>query len=401
MKYDITTLKRKVLALYPYFGSVASGVEYEASESVQSIKNNGKTIYYNPTYMTGLTVNEQLFVLAHELCHVAFRHFERGKGKDAELWKTATDAVVNQLLKRDGMELMLNAIDYPEAIDYDAEEYYEILLQNKLVIELMGGDLDGTSSPGGSGSDGSDSTSDEDHDDNHDEDSDPNEAYDEFQNGTAQEKDDDEEDQGEELFQELAQQQEMNEDMEEPEPSDPSDDEDKKSSDEDDENSEYKLQATVTPSQSGNSENPDVRAVEEIGTAKPLIDWRLLLRDTINYGVDWSYTNAILEDGIIRPILEEIPMPETEIVLDTSWSVDEDLLQNFLRECKNILQLSKLKVGCFDTVFMRSERKKTLKRCLLKAVAERILMLLSKHLRFVSIIGSFLPTEKPHCRICH
>lgn len=44
-------------------------------------------------------------------------------------------------------------------------------------------------------------------------------------------------------------------------------------------------------------------------------------------------------------------MPETEIVLDTSWSVDEDLLRNFLRECKNILQLSKLKAGCFDTVF--------------------------------------------------
>ena len=44
-------------------------------------------------------------------------------------------------------------------------------------------------------------------------------------------------------------------------------------------------------------------------------------------------------------------MPETEIVLDTSWSVDEDLLRNFLRECKNILPISKLKVGCFDTMF--------------------------------------------------
>ena len=45
------------------------------------------------------------------------------------------------------------------------------------------------------------------------------------------------------------------------------------------------------------------------------------------------------------------PMPETEIVLDTSWSVEDSLLRNFLRECKNILQLSKLKVGCFDTCF--------------------------------------------------
>ena len=44
-------------------------------------------------------------------------------------------------------------------------------------------------------------------------------------------------------------------------------------------------------------------------------------------------------------------MPETEIVLDTSGSINEILLKNFLRECKNILQHTKLKVGCFDTEF--------------------------------------------------
>ena len=46
-----------------------------------------------------------------------------------------------------------------------------------------------------------------------------------------------------------------------------------------------------------------------------------------------------------------MPRPETEIVLDTSGSIDETLLRNFLRECKNILQTSKVKVGCFDTQF--------------------------------------------------
>jgi len=118
----------------------------------------------------------------------------------------------------------------------------------------------------------------------------------------------------------------------------------------DDEDEEFKLTA-VRDSSSGNSQNPDVRSVDAIGTSKPLLDWRLLLRDTIHHGYDWSYSNAVIENGIVRPVLEEMPMPETEIVLDTSWSVDEDLLRNFLRECKNILPISKLKVGCFDTMF--------------------------------------------------
>jgi len=44
-------------------------------------------------------------------------------------------------------------------------------------------------------------------------------------------------------------------------------------------------------------------------------------------------------------------MPKTEILLDTSGSINKTLLINFLRECKNILQASRLKVGCFDTEF--------------------------------------------------
>ena len=58
-----------------------------------------------------------------------------------------------------------------------------------------------------------------------------------------------------------------------------------------------------------------------------------------------------MRDGFFRHKLEQIPIPETEIVLDTSGSVSEILLKNFLRECKNILENSKVKVGCFNTEF--------------------------------------------------
>lgn len=107
-------------------------------------------------------------------------------------------------------------------------------------------------------------------------------------------------------------------------------------------------QQTMCP---GSSTNRDIRNITDIGRAKPLIDWRYVLREAIKYDVDWSYKNATIEDGVISASLEEQPMPETEIVLDTSGSINETLLKNFLRECKNILQHSRLKVGCFDTEF--------------------------------------------------
>jgi len=125
----------------------------------------------------------------------------------------------------------------------------------------------------------------------------------------------------------------------------------KKQEDDDDLSDEYTVPRARIVSDAGNSINRDTRTVPGIGSALPVIDWRAALRDTIVHDVDWSFANALLEDGVVRPALKEQTMPETEIVLDTSWSVDEELLRKFLRECKNILLRSKLRVGCFDTTF--------------------------------------------------
>lgn len=65
----------------------------------------------------------------------------------------------------------------------------------------------------------------------------------------------------------------------------------------------------------------------------------------------WYYKNAQIENGVVTPYLEETPALESEILLDVSFSVSEVLLRNFLRECKNILQTSNVKVGFFDTKF--------------------------------------------------
>lgn len=296
MTYDITTLKRRITAAYPFFGSLAAGAGYIETAGTGTVSNDGRNVLYDPEYLAGLSDGHQMFVLAHELCHIAFGHASRGAGKDPAVWADATDAVLNQMLKRDGMEMIPGVIDYPEAIDHDAEEYYEILLSQKLDMDLIDGQMEGRENPAGG------------------------------QEGARPETGDDEdEDEDQELLQE----------------------ENEGEGSEDDE------EALVEDkeSDSGNAVRQDERIVGDTGSAPPFIDWRLLLQDTINYGVDWSYTNAVLEDSIVRPVLEEIPVPETEIVLDTSWSVDEELLRNFLRECRHILSFSKMKAGCFDTVF--------------------------------------------------
>ena len=360
MKYDIAALKRKMLVKYPFFGSVVASVGYKENKDIPTAGTDGETIYYNPEYLEGLSIEEQTFIFAHEVCHIAFNHILRSEGKNPELWNIATDGVINQFLKRDGLKLAPNGVDMEEAINYDAEQLYEKLLQEKQQRQ-QGNSGSGSSkeqekqSQEQSGGESEEDSQKEDkskQDVGHDTHSMWEQAV--KKHKEQQEKIDKKESLSDKLLgkdkkdkakTELEKKQEELESMGEKDAFKKNLEDKKKQLE------ELKEAISKQASQAGTSTNRDIRTVNDIGTAKPLIDWRYVLREAIKYDVDWSYKNATLEDGVVSANLEEQPMPETEIVLDTSGSINEVLLKNFLRECKNILQHTKLKVGCFDTEF--------------------------------------------------
>lgn len=428
MKYDIAALKRKMLVKYPFFGSVVASVGYKENKDISTADTDGETIYYNPEYLEKLSVEEQTFIFAHEVCHIAFNHILRSEGKDHELWNIATDGVINQFLKRDGLKMAPGGVDMAEAINYDAEQLYEKLLQGKKQRQQQSGqdncqqNQQGNQQQSSSGSQGGnnqqqpqsqqdngETQNQEQNQGSKQQSSDGGQSGDNQQqsksqqqgnsgSGSSQEQEKQSQEHscggsGEDSQKEYKSKQDVGHDThgmweqavkkhkEQQEKIDKKESlldkllgkdkektelekkheelesmgekeafkknlEDKKKQLE-----ELKEAISKQASQAGTSTNRDIRTVNDIGTAKPLIDWRYVLRETIKYDVDWSYKNATLEDGVVSANLEEQPMPETEIVLDTSGSINEVLLKNFLRECKNILQHTKLKVGCFDTKF--------------------------------------------------
>lgn len=400
MKYDIVALKRKMLVKYPFFGSVVASVGYKENKDIPTAGTDGETIYYNPEYLESLSVEEQTFVFAHEVCHIAFNHILRSEGKDPELWNIATDGVINQFLKRDGLKMAKGVVDMAEAINYDAEQLYEKLLQEKQQRQQQQQNGQGNgqsgqgnqqqnqqqsgssgqsgdnqqqsqsqqqSSSGGGSSQEQDKQSQEQSgggsgEDSQEEDKQQDVGHDThsmWEQAVKKHKEEQEKsgkkeslldkllgkDKKEKEKTELEKKQEELEGMGEKDAFKKNLEDKKKQLE------ELKEAISKQASQAGTSTNRDVRTVNDIGTAKPIVDWRYVLREAIKYDVDWSYKNATLEDGVVVANLEEQPMPETEIVLDTSGSINEVLLKNFLRECKNILQHTKLKVGCFDTKF--------------------------------------------------
>ena len=382
MKYDIAALKRKMLVKYPFFGSVVASVGYKENKDIQTVGTDGETIYYNPEYLEGLSVEEQTFIFAHEVCHIAFNHILRSEGKNPELWNIATDGVINQFLKRDGLKMAPGGIDMAEAISYDAEQLYEKLLQEKQQRQQQSGQgnsqqnqeskqqsNDGKQSgdnqqqsqsqqQGNSGSgslqeqkkqsqeqSGGESGEDPQKEDESKQDV-GHDTHSMWEQAVKKHKE-----QQEKTDKKVEEKDELEKKQEELESMGEKDAFKKNLEDKKKQLQELKEAISKQASQAGASTNGDIRTVNDIGTAKPLIDWRYVLREAIKYDVDWSYKNATIENGVVSANLEEQPMPETEIVLDTSGSINEVLLKNFLRECKNILQHTKLKVGCFDTRF--------------------------------------------------
>ena len=394
MKYDIAALKRKMLVKYPFFGSVVASVDYKENKDISTADTDGETIYYNPEYLEGLSVEEQTFIFAHEVCHIAFNHILRSEGKNPELWSIATDGVINQFLKRDGLKIAPGGVDMAEAINYDAEQLYEKLLQEKQQSGQGNQQQSSDDSQGGNNQQQPQSQQDNGETQNQEskqQSSDGGQSGDnqqqsqsqpqgnsgsggsqdpkkqsQEQSGGESEEDSQKEDKSKQdvghdthsmwaqavkKHKEQQEKTKLEKKQEELESMGEKDAFKKNLEDKKKQLEELKEAISKQASQAGTSTNRDIRTVNDIGSAKPLIDWRYVLRDAIKYDVDWSYKNATLEDGVVSANLEEQPMPETEIVLDTSGSINEVLLKNFLRECKNILQHTKLKVGCFDTEF--------------------------------------------------
>ena len=410
---NVDSIKRRLLVKYPFFGSVVANSNFIAEPAVGTAGTDGKTIYYNPNFIESITDEEQTFIFAHEICHIAFDHIFRSEGKDKDLWNIATDSVVNAFLKQDGLPIVEGVVDIPEAINYDAEEMYKKLLEEKKHQQQPNEQGNGQNQKGSQQQSGnneqqsqlqqssSSSESSQERDKQSQEQScsgsvedsqkeekqqdvghDTHSMWDkaiekkhqeeQSQSNTGQSYDKGEDKQGlldklSKMFDKKKEQQSQLQQLDENQ----NKEQEKKKNEEIRKLTELGEKETfkqnkiarkkqleelrkALASQShgyGSITNSERRNITDIGTSEPLIDWRRLLKEAVKYDVDWSYQNAGIEDGVVTAYLEEMPRPETEIVLDTSGSIDETLLRNFLRECKNILQTSKVKVGCFDTQF--------------------------------------------------
>lgn len=105
--------------------------------SVQ-IKNGRINLFYNPAFLEPRSMKDTKAVLEHECLHIVMEHFLRSKDRDHEKWKVACDLAINQLLYHvppDALTLEKifgqDMYKYSVKTNDNAEYYYELLGKSK------------------------------------------------------------------------------------------------------------------------------------------------------------------------------------------------------------------------------------------------------------------------------
>lgn len=113
----------------PFFGTLLAMTPLIAQPAVAALATNGVRIFYNPDFLEGLTNDETVAVLAHELLHICYLHCDttRRGGRHFRKWNAACDFAINQELTQWGFTLPKGVLRSAAFKGLCAEQIYERL----------------------------------------------------------------------------------------------------------------------------------------------------------------------------------------------------------------------------------------------------------------------------------
>lgn len=136
LSQKISQAKAKLLVDYPYFGTIASKLELVLNDDIQAFKSNGVKLEYNSDFFAELELSEMEFVFANGAMHASLAHESRKNNRSGWLWQMATDYAVNDMLVENGMDRPWQATYSKRFCGLYAEEIYSELKDDILRDEL-------------------------------------------------------------------------------------------------------------------------------------------------------------------------------------------------------------------------------------------------------------------------
>lgn len=121
--------KIEIMGKMPFFAHIGLQLPFKWNDNIPTARTNYTSFEFNTSFFMGLTHPMRVFLIAHEIGHVAFMHNIRVGDRDPIIWNKACDYVINFMLVASGFTMPNVGIYDVRFGGMSTEQVYDILIR--------------------------------------------------------------------------------------------------------------------------------------------------------------------------------------------------------------------------------------------------------------------------------
>jgi len=142
--------KIEIMGKMPFFAHIGLQLPFKWNDNIPTARTNYRSFEYNTSFFMALTHAMRVFLIAHEIGHVAFMHNIRCGDRNPVIWNKACDYVINFMLVAAGFTMPHIGLYDVRFGGMSTEQVYDILINEgepdddfDALADIIFGDGDG------------------------------------------------------------------------------------------------------------------------------------------------------------------------------------------------------------------------------------------------------------------
>lgn len=126
-KEKLVTARVKMLFNQPFFGNIACRLQLKDVTDegwCPTAATDGRHFFYNRNFVNSLSVQQNVFLVGHEIGHCIYEHFLRVNDRDKQYWNMAGDYKINGMLVREKIGDIIDQVKICYDPKYMGDEWY-------------------------------------------------------------------------------------------------------------------------------------------------------------------------------------------------------------------------------------------------------------------------------------
>ena len=119
-----------------FLASILFSIRHIVDDTIPTAATDGLTVLYNTKFFESLTPDERIFLVAHEIWHIALSHMIRIGDRDHGIWNMAADYVINGMLIKAGFTMPKGGLHNPKYDGWSTVRVYDYLIKRAVRVPV-------------------------------------------------------------------------------------------------------------------------------------------------------------------------------------------------------------------------------------------------------------------------